>query len=140
MRVGEPELRASTDVIDDDALRARLREDGYLYFPGLLDAAALGALRNEILEPVATFGWTLPGTDPSEAVASQPARWHGMEFDPSAPSDVSWRDGYHAIQRLEALHRQANDPVLLGVMQRLLGVTDVLVHGQRIVRVVWPAL
>ena len=125
------ELRDCTPLLDDpDALRARLIEDGHLFFRGLLDRAPLDALRSDILRTVAGFGWTQEGTDPEEAIPSQPPRFH---------AGAGWREGYIAIQRLERFHAQAHEPRVIAVLEKVLGRTDVLVHGQRIARVIWPS-
>ena len=125
-------LRSATELLGDgDAMRARFREDGYLLFRGLLDTAPLDALRADILRTVAARGWTEEGSDPLEAIPSRPSRWHMGE---------GWRGGYIAIQKLESFHRQAFAPEALSMLASLydIGVDDVLPHGQRIARVIWP--
>lgn len=163
-------LRDSSEWIDDGtALRARLAEDGYLYFPGFFDRDKVAELRKEILQEIARHGWIADGTDPFDAVPSQPARFHGMEEklldsavlerlrenvgdeqkDQASAYELlrraahyydgpGWRDGYVAIQRLESLHRQAYEPRLLSLLRTLLEEDDILVHGQRVPRIVWP--
>ena len=124
------DLRDATTLLGDpEGLQQRLRTHGYLYFPGLLDPAPLRALRSEILTTIAAHGWLADGTDPDDAVPSEP-RSHGTP---------EFRDGYIAIQRLESFHRAAFDESLHGVLRSLLG-DDVLVHVQRIARVIWPDL
>lgn len=50
-------LRQSTDILSDaDALRERMDEDGYLYFPNLIEREKVLAARNEILLKYATIG------------------------------------------------------------------------------------
>lgn len=120
----------SSDLLGDgEALRARLRADGYLFFRGLLDPAPLRALRSDILRVAADHGWIAAGTDPDDAVPSEPARFH---------AGPGWRDGYVAMQRLESFHRQAFDAAALAMLRALLDA-EVLVHGQRIARVIWPS-
>ena len=51
------ELTASNDLLEDlNALKARMEEDGYLYFRGLLDAERVRAARREILMKYAIAG------------------------------------------------------------------------------------
>ena len=50
-------MRSSNDLLGDpDALRARLDEDSYLYFQGVLDPDKLLALRREMLTVLADHG------------------------------------------------------------------------------------
>lgn len=154
-------LRSSSDLIENGAaMRSRLAEDGYLYFPRFFDAKRIAQLRRDILRAIARYGWIRQGTDPFDAIPSQPVRFHLMEggrlLENSAGvqdhvtyykqvreaannyEGAGWRDGYIAIQRLESLHRQAYEPRLLSLMQTLFDDEDILVHGQRVPRIVWP--
>ncbi|HZU74920.1 MAG TPA: phytanoyl-CoA dioxygenase family protein [Acidimicrobiales bacterium] len=125
------ELKDSSALrADPDRLRARLRSDGYLFLPGLLDPGPLAALRSVILGTVAEHGWLAEGTDPDDAVPSDPPRFH---------MGKGWRRAYIAIQRIEAFHRQAFDPDAVALVTGLLE-EPVLVHGQRIARLIWPVL
>src|SRR5438552_552593 len=126
------ELCDSSELLRDGTeLRRRFREDGYLLFRGLLDTAPLAQLRADILRVISEHGWTAAGTDPSDAVPSEPARWH---------IGPGWRDGYIAIQQLESFHRQAFAAEVLSMLGDLFGTTtdEVLPHDQRIARVIWP--
>src|SRR5438552_9109386 len=126
------ELRDSNELLGDcAALRRRFREDGYLLFRGLLDRVRLRQLHGDILRVISGHGWTAAGTDPSDAVPSEPARSH---------AGPGWRDGYIAIQQLESFHRQAFAPAVLAMLADLYGIAtdEVLPHDQRIARVIWP--
>jgi ectoine hydroxylase-related dioxygenase (phytanoyl-CoA dioxygenase family) len=51
------ELRDSSDIVDDiEACKARMREEGYLFFRGLIDRDAVIAARREIFLKYATIG------------------------------------------------------------------------------------
>lgn len=119
----------STGIAGDGAaLRARLREDGYLFVRGVLDAAAVAVARQETLDALSKCGWLAGGTEPADAVPAQPPRIEGFpEF---------W-EGYVAIQRLESFHRLAHDPALLQLLRAVID-DDVLVHPRKIARISWP--
>jgi hypothetical protein len=62
-------LRPSTDAIDDaDTLRARLRQDGYLYLPGYLDRALVLEVRQAVTEKLAKLGHLASGSPVIEAI------------------------------------------------------------------------
>ena len=64
------ELRRSIDMVDDPgALRERMREDGYLYLPGYLDAGRCFTARREVTDRLAADGLLDPDYPAMEAVA-----------------------------------------------------------------------
>ena len=64
------ELKVSNDLSNDpEALRARMAEDGYLFFRKLQDPDKLWNLRREILTVLQQAGWIVSGTDPIEGIA-----------------------------------------------------------------------
>src|SRR5215213_2790839 len=63
-------LRSSIDLVGDaQALRARMREDGYLFLPGYLDRDLVLETRGPILRQLAAAGELDPAYPPEEAVA-----------------------------------------------------------------------
>ena len=67
------DMTVSNDLLADrDALRARLEDEGYLYFSGLIEPDRILALRHDILEILAARGWIVGGVKLDEAQA----RWH----------------------------------------------------------------
>src|SRR5690349_16613677 len=63
-------LESSIDLLGEpQALRERMRAEGYLYLPGYLNRAEVLAARQEIAERLAAAGHTEPGTPPIELVA-----------------------------------------------------------------------
>lgn len=126
---------------DPDALRARLAEDGYLYFPGLVDPEPVLSLRRAILAELAARGWLAEGSDPGDALPDAIVRTEVMrtrEERRAAMRDDGWFGGYRAIQRLEAFHRLAFDDALLGTVRTLLS-DDAFPHPRKIARVVYPS-
>ncbi len=66
------ELRSSINLVDDpEALRERMREDGYLYLPGYLDRDEVLAARQEILRRLANEGYLDERHPPTEAIARE---------------------------------------------------------------------
>ena len=62
-------LRASNEILEDaDALRQRLSDDGYLFFPGLLPREDVLAARKEILLKYAAIGELDPNHDVMDAI------------------------------------------------------------------------
>ncbi len=66
---GYGELRSSADAVADvETLRERMRTDGYLYLPGLLDTARVAAARDAMIEKLDGLGVIDPDSPRSEAV------------------------------------------------------------------------
>src|ERR671915_406634 len=80
----------SNDLLDDpEALRARARRDGYLFFRALLSPEAVLSLRREIL--------ALCHVEP----------------------EAAYMEVYDALQRLESFHALAHAPELLAAYRAL---------------------
>jgi len=75
MEFGGPdlvELRDSSDVVDDgEALRARMREDGYLFIRGFHDPETVRTAKRDVLEDMADQGMLDP-TEPIEEAVVHP--------------------------------------------------------------------
>lgn len=112
---------------DAAALRARMKTDGYLYLPGIIDRSQVLQCREEVLSTVRSHGWLAEGSDPADALPGA-LRVEGAE---------GWWDGYCAVLGLESLNKLAHAPAVLGVMNTLLG-EDVVVHPRKIARIIWP--
>ena len=114
---------------DPEALRRRAHRDGYLFLRDLVDRDAILETRRDITAILKEAGWIDDGTDPFEAVTTQPAHIMGSaEFSPV----------YDTIQRLESFHTLARDAAILEVMEDLLG-PDVLQQPSNIARVIFPS-
>ena len=69
------ELRSSAHLSDDvEALRERMREDGYLYLPGYLDREEVIAARRGVTNVLADEGLLDPDFPPIEAVVRKEGR------------------------------------------------------------------
>ena len=72
------DMTASNDLLADrEALRARLEDEGYLYFKGLIDRDRILALRRDILEILADRGWIAGGEEIDDAAGGGHARPRG---------------------------------------------------------------
>ena len=114
---------------DPDTLRARAREAGYLFLPGLLEPEPLLTVRREILEICARHHFVSREHPLDDAIAAPGVRFR--EGDPE------YMVAYDEIQRLESFHAVAHRPALLGVLRTLFG-EEVLVHPRNIARVMFP--
>ena len=119
---------ASDIIADRQALRSRLRDEGCLFFRGLVDSSEVLAVREEVLGALDDAGWLEANADRGEARPSAPARLEG--------SDDFW-GGYTGIQRGQSFHRLAHDPSLVRMLQTLVD-DDLLVHPRKIARVSYP--
>jgi hypothetical protein len=82
-------LRPSDSLAGDPgALRARLREDGYLYLPGLLDREAVRAGRMELLERVRAHGALDPAHPLEDGVLRPDAEELGLWQSYPSSSEV----------------------------------------------------
>jgi hypothetical protein len=69
------ELRPSIGLIDDaEALRERMREDGYLYLPGYLDRQEVLQARGDVMAVLAKEGLLDPDCPPLEGVRRREGR------------------------------------------------------------------
>ena len=121
-------MRASDDLLGDSAaLRARLDEDGYLLFRGVLDRDRVLDLRRQVTDVLARHGW-VRSDDPSLAVAIRRLTWEGEE---------DFFAVYDDIQRLEAFHTLAHDERLLDLAGQVLG-QGAFPHPLKIARIGFP--
>ncbi|WP_253776540.1 phytanoyl-CoA dioxygenase family protein [Goodfellowiella coeruleoviolacea] len=123
------ELVDSTRIADDPAaLRARVADEGYLFFRGLLDPAPIQKLARDIRTALQADGWLAEGVDPDVAELRPPAR----DF-----KNVNFLPGYTNVQKIEYLHALPHQPALTSVVQALIG-PDVFCHPRKVARLVWP--
>jgi len=106
------ELTDSSGIAGDfAALRARLREDGYVFVRGLLDADAVAAVGRAGRRFLQEAGWLEPGVDPDAARIRPPAH-------PSDPSH-GWKEpGYRAFASSPAF----NQLPYLAPLRRFMGL------------------
>ncbi len=128
---GWRELHASNDACDDaEELRRRLDRDGYLFFRQLQRPDLLRALRREMLTVMKESGWVMEGTNPVDGIANLDAR--------CTEGDVEYAKVYHEVYRLEAFHRIAHQPEVLGMVEKIYG-KPAMPHPQKIARLWFPA-
>lgn len=124
------ELRVSNDASEDaEELRRRLDRDGYLFFKQLQNPDRLRELRREMLTVMQRGGWLLPDTDPVDALANVDAR--------CTEGDVEYSEVYHEVYKLEAFHRIAHEPEVLGMVEKIYG-KPAMPHPQKIARLWFP--
>jgi ectoine hydroxylase-related dioxygenase (phytanoyl-CoA dioxygenase family) len=124
------EFTESSDLLDRPAeLAARLADDGYVFFRGLLDRDRVLDVRRQVLDALAGQGWLAEGSDPADALPGELIR---------READENWWEGYTALQSVEAFHRLAHDERIVSTVRSLLGGDDVLVHPRKIGRVSYP--
>jgi hypothetical protein len=125
----EPFVDSTPLLADPEALRARAREEGYLFFSSLLPSESVLDLRRRILEICARHGFLAGGTPLDAAVAAPGAQCR--------EGDAGYMAAYDDIQRLEAFHALAHQPPLLAALRALFG-EEVLAHPRNIARVMFP--
>jgi ectoine hydroxylase-related dioxygenase (phytanoyl-CoA dioxygenase family) len=123
-------MQESNDLLGDPpALRARLADDGYLYFRKLLDESRVRALRKRMLVTLAEHGWV------------SGARGYFMAgrcvTDPIREGEEAYLAAYDDIQKLEAFHTLAHDETLVATMREVLG-DSAFPHPLKIARLSFP--
>jgi hypothetical protein len=117
----------SSQILDDPrALQARLNQDSYLFFSGLLPRAAVEGVRERVLSVLSSAGWTS-----GDGVAGGGARRENHR-------DPDWLSTYESIQSIQQVHELGHHPAMRSLMTNLLG-DDLLVHPRKIVRVMLPS-
>lgn len=123
------EMQISNDLLDrPEELRARLAEDGYLYFRQVLDREQIRLLRREMLLATQRLGWTEPSDVPISARCT---------IEPLREEDEEFIEGYQEIQRIQRFHELAHDPALLAILRAALGDTA-FPHPLKIARLAFP--
>ena len=96
-------LTVSNDAINDQQeLRRRIEDDGYVFFKRLQTPDKLLALRREMLTTMQKGGWLIAGTDPMDGIADISRQ--------CTEGDMGYTEVYHEIYKLEAFHRSAHWP------------------------------
>lgn len=124
------ELTDSAPALDDtETLRARLTDEGYLFFRGLLPADVVDDVRTQIARILFDSHWLAPGSAAEELMASDRAVEEGS---------AGFFGAYTAIQSTEAFHNLAIRPELLDLSARLLGEPS-FAHPAHICRIAPPS-
>ena len=115
-----------------EALRARMNEDGYLFFRGIVPAEAVLAVRRDVLNVCREAGWLDPARDVMEGVVAP-----GMQ--PTTEGRPEYMAVYRRVlKQLPRFHDFPEQPGLMEVARQLLGSDDVLAHPRRIGRLTFP--
>ena len=121
----------SSDIAHDPAaLAERMRQDGYLFMPGLLPPAAVANVQRQVGAIVRDAGW-LRRDLPVEAAEADPA---GFCVDP----EPAYLEVLRRINRLEDYHALKHHPALTGFLEGLLG-GEILAHPRVLMRNIFPA-
>jgi len=115
---------------DPAALRARMRQDGYLFVRGLLPREAVANVQRQVGELARDAGWLRPDTPVSEAHAN-PA---GFCVDP----EPRYLETLRRINHLEDYHALKHHEALIGFLETLLG-GPILAHPRVLCRNIFPA-
>ena len=122
-------LDSSSLITDGSALAERMRRDGYLFLPGLLPRDDVAAVQRQIAEIAREAGWLRPDKPVQEAIADP----SGFCVDP----DPTYLKTLRRINRLEDYHALKHHPVLIDVLERMLGGA-ILPHPRVLMRNIFP--
>ena len=121
-----------TDLISDHAgLLEYSRQNGYLFFPGLLPIDPVLALRQQVLHVAEQHELLEPGIHPDAGV-----RRRGV-FICEQDGSETFRRFYIDIQKLRLFHALPHHERILRVLEVLFG-DSVLVHPRHICHVIFP--
>lgn len=122
------ELRESNDILNNpEALRARMDEEGYLFFRQLQDPDKLWELRRQMLHKMKP--WLVEGTDPFDGIADVTKQ--------CTEGDLGYTDVYHEVYKLELFHKSAHWPEVLGTVEKIIG-RPTIPHPHKVARLWFP--
>ena len=130
-----PALRpfiASDAAASAGELRARMDDQGYLFFRGLVPTELVLTVRRAVLEHCAEAGWLDPARDPMEAIAAPGG-------SPLSENRPEYQQVYRRILKEPSFHDFPDQSALRAVAAKLIE-GEVLVHPRRIGRITWPNL
>jgi hypothetical protein len=121
----------STSLLDDpQALRQRAREDGCLFFKGLLPSAALFNVRQQILHTCQEHGWLKEGTEAIDGIARE-------NLSVIESGDSRWQDFYCDVLKLRDFHALALHDSITTMLATLFD-EKALPHSRNICRLMFP--
>src|SRR5580698_9678840 len=115
---------------DGPALAARMQRDGYLFLRGLLPRDDVAEVQRQIGEIARDAGWLRGDLPVQEAVAELSG--FCVDPDPIYLKTLRW------INRLEDYHALKHHPVLIDLLERMLGGA-ILPHPRVLMRNIFPA-
>jgi len=122
-------LDSSSLITDGSALAERMRRNGYLFLPGLLPRDDVAAVQRQIAEIAREARWLRPDRPVQEAIADL----SGFCVDP----DPTYLKTLRRINRLEDYHALKHHPVLIDLLERMLGGA-ILPHPRVLMRNIFP--
>lgn len=124
------ELESSTGLINNiGALRAKLQEEGYLFFRGLLDVRELTAIREDILSVAKEYGLVKEDTVLNDGIYSGSPLLESRKFETSPL--------YRQILELPSFNAFGQHPLLSLLFTGLLD-SEIIEHRRRIGRITFP--
>ena len=117
-------LTASDPAAKADELRLTLRNRSYVFLPRLLKAGVVHKLAARMREVLCAHRWINERWRPTGSLRK--------------PGDAGFFALHGELQRIEALHALAFDRRILGVVRKLTGEAEVLVHPRKIIRLCFP--
>ena len=126
----QPFFDATPLLGDVGALRARMRQDGYLFVRGLLPRDAVANVQRQVATLARDGGW-LAADAPVEAARADLA---GFCVDP----EPRYLDVLRRINHLEDYHALKHHPALTGFLEGLFG-GPILAHPRVLCRNIFPA-
>ena len=123
----------SNSTENAEVLRARLDENGYLFFRDLVPQETVLELRREILELCREAGWLHPDYDLMDGVV-RPAQ------PPTSEGNPDYMKVYRQVLKLPRFHDFPLQPALIDIAARVLQCQseEVLTHPRRIGRITFP--
>lgn len=115
---------------DGPALAARMRRDGYLFLPNLLPREDIANVQRQIAAIARDAGWLQRDAPLEDAIADNA----GFCVDP----DPTYLRALRQINRLEDYHALKHHPVLIGLLERMLG-GPILPHPRVLMRNIFPS-
>ena len=134
MATVEPFVDCSEDLGNPERLRARAADNGYLFFPGLLPAAEVLAVRHAVLEVAEEHQLLRPGSDPDAAIRREGV-YVDVEYEKNPTPQV--RNFYNAVLGLRSFNAFFHHPTVVGVLDDLFG-EPLFVHPRVICHIVFP--
>ncbi len=123
-------FRVSNELLGDGpGLRARMADEGYLFFKGLQDAEALLSLRRSTLEILRDAGWVSAEAPLMDGVANIEHR--------CTEGDAKYAVTYHEAWKQEAFHNIGHAPEVMDVLSLIMDA-EVFSHPQKICRMWFP--
>ncbi len=113
---------------DGGALRARLAQDGFLFFRQLLPRSTVEDVRTDVAGALTGAGWLAPDSTPDCPLPTSAAVREGA---------AGYFGAYVEIQRLQRFHELAHHVALVDLMGCLIG-EPLLVHPLKIARTSLP--